>query len=769
MKRGLTRKALDMITDEALIDVFSNTGKPSLLRIFFLVALVSLCAGSQTVSAVDETQPHWRRIRTNSVPYYPSGITVDVTGAVWVMAANGSEYDPGVWRLPDGETRFQYLTNSQANNWLSGTYSHTVEKPNLVADVNYAIQDKAGNVWYALTNRTVLCEKTNGAWLTFAMENTYNDVYDTDTTGVDSAHTIRLIDNPDGSQDVLLVANRSIKRVDSNFTVSATRTVTESYNNYLISNAMVDSHGRYWVANEYGIQFGPTIFNTTFPKYSQAYQDDPDIPPYEKPITGIMEDTLGNVWLVNGSYGATGIYCLTDPNGTNDWIKYDINDLTGASNQVSCLARGADGVMWFGAKNSGIIKYSPGVGWSRTPCADLGIPSEQVISMHEHDSTLWFVTDDNTTHAGVYALDLSDNSLSTWTYRENSTSLTSNRIKSIAGDRSGGVWFAAYDQPSVARLKADGTWVQYKEDTMDLTYERGSGSIPGIGVDSNNIVFMAPNRRAPIAYDINTEQWLSLPPGPPADTYFYGLYIDPKDGKWFCGADAVYHLNSENTAWTIYNTNDADKFHDYRIQDALMDAKGNMWFMSSFVSGEVTLMEKDPEGGEMTWYRFATGDTSNYKGESRVYLDQTGQVWNTAGQTFDFEARQWVDQDDDTLFKTRPMRFLNGDIPADMDLTGAPAPLTGTDQTLMTVDTLGNVYFAGGMVWLQSINMGIVVCSPIKGDVNRDNKIELNDVVFSLQILSGQNSGIQSIPVEVSGDGKVGAAESIYVLRKSAN
>lgn len=743
-------------------------GKHTLVRMIFFLALIFLCAGPQTASAGDEIPPHWRRIRTNSVPYSPAGVTVDATGAVWVTAANGSEYDPGVWRLPPGETRFQYLTNSLANNWLSGEYNHTVEKPDLVADVNYAIQDDAGNAWYALNNRNVVCEKTDGTWLTFAMENTYNEFYGTDTTGVDSAHTIRLIDNAGGGQDVLLIANRSIKRVDSSFTVTATRTVTETYNNDFIADAMVDSQGRYWVANGYGIQFGPDIFNTTFPEFSPAYQDDPDIPPYGTPITGIMEDTLGNMWFVNGSYGATGIYCLTDPSGTDDWIKYDINNLTGANNQVSCLARGADGVMWFGANYSGLIKYSPGAGWSRTPCADLGIPSEQVISMWEHDSTLWFVTYNNTTYAGVYALNLSNNSVSTWNYRENSDSLTSNRINSIAGDRSGGVWFAAYDQPSVARLKADGTWVQYKEDTMDLTYERGTGSIPGIGVDSSNIVFMAPNRRAPIAYDIDAEQWLNLPAGPAADTYFYGLYVDPNDGKWFCGAEAVYHLNSDNTAWTIYDTNDTGKFHDYRIQGALMDEKENMWFMSSFVSGKVTLMKIDPGSGEATWQRFAVGDASNYKGGSWVYLDQNGQVWNTASQTFDFEANQWVDQDDDTLFKTRPMRFSNGGIPADMDLTGAPAPLTGTDQNLMTVDTMGNVYFAGGMVWLQSINAGIVVCSPIKGDVNRDNKIALDDAVFSLQILSGMVSGFQSIPVEVSGDGKVGVAESIYILQKIA-
>jgi hypothetical protein len=281
------------------------------------------------------------------------------------------------------------------------------------------------------------------------------------------------------------------------------------------------------------------------------------------------------------------------------------------------------------------------------------------------------------------------------------------------------VWFAAYDEPSVARMKADGTWVQYQEDTMDLVYERGTGGIMGIGVDSGNIVYMAPVRRAPIAYDILNEQWLVLPAGLPADTYFYNLYVDPKDGKWFCGSENVYHLNADNSEWKIYDTKDTAKFPDYRVQYALMDGQENMWFMTTFVRSpaRVSLMKKDLDGGDPTWVIFEYGDDSGFLGGPRLYLDKDGQVWNSASQIFDSTTNKWITQTDTTPFDTRPMHFLNGDLPSTMSLDNDLIPLTGIDQDQMTVDTAGNIYFSGGMVGLGSVNIGIVVRSPLKAEL----------------------------------------------------
>jgi len=380
----------------------------------------------------------------------------------------------------------------------------------------------------------------------------------------------------------------------------------------------------------------------------------------------------------------------------------------------------------------------------------------------------WLKFDVKGNGTGVHALNLADSSLVSYTYRESSTALTSNQITHMAGDLSGGVWFAAYDDPSVSRVKANGEWVQCRTDKMDLPWALGTGKISGIGVDSHNIVYMAPNRRAPLAYDIPMEQWITLPAGPSDDTTFYNLYVDPKDGKWFCGSEFVYHLNADNSAWEIYDTTDTNKFPEYHIQYALMDGEENMWFMSTFIlnPAKVSLMKKDPSGGASTWYVFVYGDASGYLGGPRLYLDNDGNVWNSASQRFDSTANTWITQTDTTPFEKRYMRFLNGRIPADMDMTGALSNVTATAQDTMTLDTQGNIYFAGG---LGSVNAGIVVRSPVMGDINRNALVELDDAVQNLRIVSGQSSPAQAKTVALDGNGKIGPGEMIFILRKLAS
>ncbi|MBI9075435.1 MAG: transcriptional regulator [Desulfatibacillum sp.] len=760
-----------MVIRKVTISAVAKARFQALAWLFFLLLAAVSWFVPQAALAEDDPPP-WYRIRTNSVPYRPENLTVDSTGAVWVTTANDSEYEPGVWRLPPAGTSFQYLTNSRANNWLTGDYNHVVEKPQLDAEINYVIQDDDGNVWYALNNRTVLVEKANDSWLPITMENTQSGF--SDTTHVDSVHTIHLIDNQDGTQDALLVAYKSLKRLDPSFNVTETVAVYSSYNNDLIRDAYIDSQGRHWMANERGVYMGTTLYNMYLVAQHPEYSADPEVPQDNSPITGIMEDSSGNMWFVNATYGTGGVFCLTTG---DDWVYYNLSTQANfSSNAVHWLAPASDGGMWFAPNYSGIVKYSPADGgtWTRTTCASLGLESEQVLSMQEQNGVLWFVADVVTNYgSGVHGWTLGsrkeDPQVVSYNYRKTSTTLTSHRINAIAGDLSGGVWFAAYDAPSVARLKADGTWIQYKEDTMGLPGDPVSGSVTGVGVDSRNIAYFAPTRRAPIAYDINTEQWLDLPtdaPAPPADTYFYNLYLDPLDGKWFLGANNVYHLNADNTAWEIFNTNDAAKFPDYRIQYALMDGEENIWFMTTFISTpKVSVRKKAPEGGDPTWLVFTRGDASGFLGGPRLYVDKNGKVWNTASQIFDSETNTWVTQTDTTLYDTRPMPFLNGGIPANMKFTGAPVPANQTNQDLMTVDTRGNVYFCGGMVWLQSINAGIVVRSPVKGDIDRDGVIELRDAVLSVGSVAGMASGLQSSVTDVTGDGKVDMVETLYVMQ----
>jgi len=132
-----------------------------------VVVMVTLC----TSLSQAETPPDWYRIRTNSIPHQPNNVIVDAQGGVWVTAEDGTESEPGVWyHAPAaGPGDFQYITNKLRNNYQTTANSTLVEKPELDASVLYATQDSQENTWYALKNRTVLCEKADGNWLTFTI------------------------------------------------------------------------------------------------------------------------------------------------------------------------------------------------------------------------------------------------------------------------------------------------------------------------------------------------------------------------------------------------------------------------------------------------------------------------------------------------------------------------------------------------------------------------------------------------------------------------
>jgi hypothetical protein len=155
---------------------------------------------------------------------------------------------------------------------------YLVVKPELNATGLHAVRDKGGNTWYALKNRKVLCEKTDGTWLTYDMPDSSDiDPY-TDTTNVDSAFRIRLLDKLDGTQEKLLIACRGVVHVGADFSVVATRRASQSYNNYFIRDALIDSQGTYWVTSEMGLEKGTSLVVTTYVKDLYPTDQSPNAP-----------------------------------------------------------------------------------------------------------------------------------------------------------------------------------------------------------------------------------------------------------------------------------------------------------------------------------------------------------------------------------------------------------------------------------------------------------------------------------------------------------
>lgn len=733
---------------------------------FCLLALAPAFPGGIRDALAQTPMPEgWYRLRTNSVPYQPQNVTLDTAGGVWISAQDGVEYAPGVWYRP-GTTPpgpFQYLTNDRRNNLLSSSFNPPIEKPQLDASVLYVIRDKEGNTWYALKNRKVLCEKADHSWLTFDMPDSSIYQPGVNTTNVDSAHRIRLIDKPNGTQEKLLIANRGIIRVDAGFSVVETRQVYEIFNNYFISDALIDSRGRYWVTSEKGVEKGTSLVETAY--VSALYPSDPNAAAGTM-ITRIVEDSLGNVWFGSDSYSGDGIYRFT---ADEQWNKFADGLVNTIGNRVHDIAAGKDGSVWFGAvyTDGGLLRYDPANGgqWTRYTQADLGLESGEIPSLAFDGQGLWFVTAYNPSipgnGTGVHYLTFNQQgqpNVAHHTYRGSSTSLTTLRLSAIAADLSGGVWFPAYDDPSIARLKADGTWQQFRQSSTPVNL--GSFGFAGVAVDSKNRVYFAPTNVAPIAYDVAAERWLDLPVPPFNSFFYYGVRVDPQDGKWFHGAYGVYYLNPENTAWTSFSPAEVPQFPAaYYVNDVLVDDAGNVWFMCRY---EIVLMKKNPEGAP-SWFRFTSGDGFGYTGGYRVYQDDAGQVWSADKKKFDSVGNSWTTVADTSALDHRHLRFLNGNVSVDMDMSGALPPVSVPEELNMTVDSRGTIYFSGS---LGNTSAGIVAFSPLNGDVDRNGTVNLADAILAAQVMVG-TAGPAFAGADVNGDGKIGLAEAIFILQKA--
>lgn len=688
---------------------------PSAFAAWFV--LVSLQLGAPAAHAQTVTEG-WYRLRTNSVPYGPQSVALDAAGGVWVSAPEGVpdeyQYAPGVWYRPAGASAtpsFQYITGNGRNNLVGAGYNPPVVKPQLNAPVLYAVRDKGGNSWYALNNRKVLCEKADHSWLTFDMPDSSGIQPGVNTASVDSAHRIRLLDKPDGSQEKLLIAGRGIVRINAGFTVAETRAVYSPYNNDFIKDALMDSQGRYWVTSERGVEKGTSLVTTQY--VADLYPSDPNAPTGST-VTRIVEDSLGNVWF--GTYG-DGVYRYA---ATGAWTRFAAAPVSSIGNSVIDIAAGSNGTVWFGALfsgNGGILRYVPAGGgqWTRFTEADLGLQSGQVPGLAWDGAGLWFTTGYHPgvtgNGTGVHRLTFTAQGqpvVAHYTYRGDSTTLADLRYSYIAADKSGGVWFPSYDDPSIARLKGDGSWQQFRQ-TGSGSF--GSFGFAGVAVDSKNRVYFAPQNSPPVAYDVMTEQWLTLPAQSFGDYFYYGVYVDPQDGKWFHGAFGVYYLNPGNTAWTRYRQEEIPQFPDNYVDGVLADDGGNVWFMCRY---GIALMKRNPAGGAPTWFTFTYG-TAGYTGGYRVYQDDGGQVWNAAKQKFDSLSNSWLTVADTSAFDQRHLRFANGRVSADLALTGAPFPVSGQagpEERTMTLDSRGTVYFSGG---ISDIQAGIVALGPPAG------------------------------------------------------
>jgi hypothetical protein len=666
--------------------------------------VLALAAGFMlSLPAFGGTAGTWYSIRTNGVPQSPTNLSRGQSGDLWITSESNNE--KGAWRWPAAGNLLHIAGQSADNNL--GEDVNMLVKPELAGkDVTYVVDDSDGNTWYATYAHGVLVQKADNSWVTF-------NTTETGVRNLADNHIWRIRFAAGGN--TILVGPLGAYVVDSAFAITQQRTGV-IYNNDHIQDAMKDSAGNWWVLTNRGPHRGSSLLNAAH--VSTLYSGVSNVPQNDTPANRIEQDASGNLWFIVNGYGGDGIYCLTT---ADVWEKYTAANVGVAGLAAADLSIAANGDVWFGLLygnatrwGNGIARFRRGSGWWRVDMKDLNIQSYSVTSVELIGNKLWFTSGYNPeitgNGTGVHYLTLDANGdktgLQSYDYMTSSNTVPSNRCRAVAADKSGNVWFGAYDRTTLSRRKANGTW-----ETWNGTAGEGMTTFPinfgivAIGVDSANIVYFVTHDTPPFAYNANTGQWMNLPNAGIID-YPYGLFIDKQDNKYFYCADGAYKLSADNAVWTAYPTTGpgtglADQIVDNGVR---VDRYGNVWFGTR---GGLSMLSI-----EGTWTNF-TGAMA-YK----PVLDDIGEVWTTTGQKYDYITKTWITPEDNSAWANRNITFPNGTVFMGTDRSrarGIVVDFTGSggrtalDDDMMTLGLDGTVYQGQ---WAFSSDLGVIAFQP---------------------------------------------------------
>lgn len=656
-----------------------------------VTTILPVLLGWFSLSAAHAASPPgtWYKIRTNGVPQSPINLTRGASGDLWMASSSNNEL--GAWRWPDGG-QLLHITGDLRENDL-GRSANMTEKAQLAGkDVNFAADDAAGNTWYATENGGVLVQKADNSWVVF------NTTQPTERQ-LASNQMRRIRFGPGGI--AMLMGPTGGYVVNSTFQITQQRTGIV-YNNDFVNDMMVDSSGRYWVATNRGVYRGTDI-GYSAAHVSTIYTTDANEPPFETPIARMEQDAGGHIWFLANSYGDSGIYCLT---ASDVWERYTSASAPalGTSTAYDLVAM-PNGDVWFGLNyTNGVGLFRRGSGWSRITLTTLGIDGYGAESITAIGGNLWFSSGYNPAitgnGTGVHKLTLNASgdyvSHQSYTYRNTTTTVPSNRCRAVAGDKSGNVWFGDYDDSVISRRKPNGTWETFTSATVPFTMNFG---IVAIAVDSANIVYFYTHNAPPFAYNATTDTWVTLPTASTGSFgYPYGIHIDGNDGKWFHNSDGVMHLDATNTTWTYYSTSGPgtglpSQYVDYGVR---VDRYGNTWFGTR---GGLAMYS--PSG---TWTNFTPGTAGyGYASDGTPYkaiLDDNGEIWSQAGLKYNYATVFWSSPTDNSAWANRNVPFTNGKVFLGTDTSKAKgvivnmtgSSVTAMDEDLMTLGTNGTVY-----------------------------------------------------------------------------
>lgn len=290
-------------------------------------------------------------------------ILQDATGSMWV-----GTYFGGVNFYHSNSTPFREYKTSLRKNGISS---------NVVSAI---VEDKDHNLWIGTEAEGLnYFNRSTGQFTSFK--------HDTENASSLSSNLVKAISidqngkvwigTYEGGLDVYLPASKSFRHYKSN------NADPKALNSNRIVCLLHDSKNRLWIGtraqgiflyNEKEDNFAP--YNSKVKRHDLRF------------IRYLFEDSKKNIWIATNS----GTYILNP--ASNNIKAFTVNDKSSKFDDINLIQEDAQGVIWLGSYDAGLIRYQPAQNKTSFYTMKDGLPSNVILGILEDDKrNLWISTD----------------------------------------------------------------------------------------------------------------------------------------------------------------------------------------------------------------------------------------------------------------------------------------------------------------------------------------------------------------------------------------
>jgi ligand-binding sensor domain-containing protein len=321
---------------------------------------------------------------------------------------------------------------------------------------------------------------------------------------------------------------------------------------------------------------------------------------FPKRVTGLEQDSEGNIWVANGS----GIVLSGNP-----LFSFLRNPTSGPGNIQAILYDQNGNIIY--TTTTGVYSIKPHAATLKPEKLNIPMPSNaQVISLYEDfHGTIWLGTFDH----GVYRYNPSSR---TTTLFSESDGLVNNNVLSICGNKEQ-IWFATLGGVSQCTLFKE---TPGKVKFRNYTSENGLGSnyIYKIFIDSKDRIWFATDGEGVSVLDKGRFRNFSLNEGLKSNV-IYSLTEDASGQIWVSTSNAgIYRF--DGNAFQSFNPHNG--LRDLAIASLIGEKNGNILIVSR--QGVDVL---DPKSGAVFYHGQEFGISDIDPNLNAYTLDRDGNVW----------------------------------------------------------------------------------------------------------------------------------------------